>query len=185
MLVPSIRVRLQRWTVLTVITGSAMLLGAAKPWASVRASHFGGPWISVESPVNPYDNSTQGALFVVHTFRHGNPMDMGMAGTAEGLVDGQRRSVALTVSKTSHTGSYAVRREWGEKGIWTVVITATPTDHGPGEKLQALVEIGSDGDVGRVIVPRNDRGGLRTVAVAEVDRGLRERAKALVTVGAR
>jgi hypothetical protein len=185
MLVTSIRARLPRWSALAAITCGAMVLGAAKPWASLRASYFGGPWISIESPVNPYDNSTQGALFVVHTFRHQNPMDMGMAGTAEGLVDGQRRSVALDVAKTSRTGAYAVRRQWGEKGIWTIVITATPTDHGPGEKLQALVEIGADGSVGRVSVPRNDRGGMGTIAAADIDRGLRERAKAFVAVGAR
>jgi hypothetical protein len=173
-----------RWSTLTAIAGVALVAGAARPWAGTSASTFGGPWISVESPVNPYDASTTGALFVVHTFRHGNPMDMGMTGKAEGLVDGQRRSVEFKPTK-AHTGTYAVRRQWADKGIWTLVITATPTDHGPGEQLQAVVEIGADGEVGKTSVPRNERGAFRSVATAEIERGLRERAKLQVAVGSR
>ena len=185
MSVSSPRARTARWSILATLAGGALVLGAAKPVASTDASMFGGPWISIETPVNPYDASTRGALMLVHTFRHGNPMDMGMAGRAEGLVDGQRRSVALDLRKASNAGTYAVRKQWESKGVWTVVITATPTDHGPGEQIQALVEVSGDGDVGKVSVPRTAQGALRTVAAAEIDRDLRERARAPVAVGAR
>ena len=184
MFVTSLRTRAARLSIFTALGASALVLGGAAPWTGARTALFGGPWISVESPVNPYDASTTGALFVVHTFRHGNPMDMGMSGQAEGIVDGQRRTVSLAL-KAAHTGTYAVRNQWGDKGIWTLVITATPSDHGPGEKLQAIVEIGADGALGNVSVPRTSQGALRTVAAAEIDRGLRERAKSLVAVGAR
>jgi hypothetical protein len=176
--------RSARWSTLAAIAGVVLVAGAARPWVNGSASMFGGPWISVESPVNPYDASTTGALFVVHTFRHGNPMDMGMTGKAEGLVDGQRRSVDFKLAK-AHTGTYAVRKQWADKGIWTLVITATATDHGRPEQLQAVVEVGADGEVGRVSVPRNEQGAFRTVAMAEIDRGLRERAKLPVAVGSR
>lgn len=185
MSVSSFRSRAARWSTLAAIAGGVMVIGAARPLVSISTAKFGGPWISIETPVNPYDGSTTGALFVVHTFRHGNPMDMGITGQAEGLVEGQRRSVPLTVAKASQTGNYAVRKQWGDKGLWTLVITATPTDHGAGEQLQAVVEIGADGEVGRVSVPRNNQGGFRAVATAEIERGLRERAKAPLAVGAR
>ncbi|MEO6526749.1 MAG: hypothetical protein ABIP93_09015 [Gemmatimonadaceae bacterium] len=177
--------RSARWSALAAIAGVALVAGAARPWVNTAASIFGGPWISIESPVNPYDASTRGALFVVHTFRHGNPMDMGMTGKAEGLVDGQRRSVSFRVDKATSAGTYAVRRQWADKGIWTLVITATATDHGPGEQLQAVVEIGADGEMGKVSVPRNERGAFRMVASAEIERSLKERAKLPVAVGSR
>ena len=181
----SLRARAARWSIVTAIAGGAVMLAAAKPLVSASASMFGGPWISIESPVNPYDASTRGALMLVHTFRHGSPMDMGMAGRAEGLIDGQRRSVALELRKASNAGTYAVSKQWESKGVWTLVITASPTDHGPGEQIQAVVEVSGDGDVGKVSVPRTAQGALRTVAAAEIDRGLRERAKAPMAVGAR
>jgi len=173
----TLRVRAVRRLTFAVLAASTVALGAA-------AVSFGGPWISIESPVNPYDAAATGALFVVHTFRHANPMDMGITGQAEGVVDGKRRSATFTLSK-AHTGTYVVRRQWGDKGVWTLVVTATPSDHGPGEQLQAVVEIGADGQVGKVTVPRDDRGTLRAVAAAEIERSLRERAKLPVSVGAR
>jgi hypothetical protein len=185
MFVSSLRARAARRSTLAVVASATMAFGAAEPIASTGTALKGGPWISVETPVNPYDPSARGALFVVHTFRHGNPMDMAMTGRAEGLVDGQRRSVAFTPAKGSGTGTYVVRKQWEAKGIWTVVVTATPSDHGPGEQLQALVELGADGDVGRVTVPRNGQGAFRAVADAEIEHGLRQRASAPVAVGAR
>ena len=183
MSVSSLPVRSPRWSLLAALAGGVMLLGAAKPWAHVRAAYFGGPWISIETPVNPYDNATRGALLLVHTFHHGTPMDMPISGKAEGLVDGRRRSVAFTVDKSSHTGTYGVKRQWGDKGIWTLLITATPTEHMG--SIQAVVDVGADGAVERVDVPRTAQSMPRMLTAAEIERGLRERAKAPVAVGVR
>ncbi|MEO8561782.1 MAG: hypothetical protein ABI601_06885 [bacterium] len=182
MFVASSRALAIRSLTLAAIAAGTMLVGAAS--SPHEASKFGGPWISVETPVNPFDNSTRGALLLVHTFHHGTPESMPIVGKAEGLVDGQRRAVDFVVTKSSREGTYAVQRQWGTKGIWTLLITATPLEHGNGS-IQAVVEIGADGDVDGVSVPRDARSMPRLLSLAEVDRTLRERAKAPVAVGAR
>jgi len=61
----------------------------------------GPPWISIELPVNPYDESTRGAFLLVHEFHHGTPVSYIVTGTAEGIVNGERRSIKLEFSETA------------------------------------------------------------------------------------
>jgi hypothetical protein len=168
-----------RAAMLATLGGAALMLSAATRSSTAM---FGGPWISVEAPGNPYDNTTRGASFYVHTYRHTVPMDMTVTATAEGIVDGQRKSLPLTDAKSAQTGTYAVRNQWGNKGVWTVVVGATVGDLAV--NMQALVEIDADGEVGRVTVPHT---GMvpRVASVAEIERGLRDRARAPLTVGGR
>jgi hypothetical protein len=170
-----------RAAIAATMFGGTMVLAAATP-ASTTRSMFGGPWISVETPVNPYDASTRGALFVVHTFVHVTPSDMPVVGRAEGLVDGKRRSVPITLAKSSRAGTYAVQRQWGDKGIWTVLVTAMPGAL-DGWRIQAVVDVGADGEVERVSVPHAGHGTLLTDA--EIDRALRDRARGTVAMSAR
>jgi hypothetical protein len=174
------RTRAARAAVLATIAGATMTLGAAT--RSPAPSYFGGPWISIETPVNPYEASTNGALLLVHTYHHGIPVTLPLTAKAEGLVNGQRRSVALTPTKAAQAGTYGVRNQWGDKGIWTLLLTTTQGE--PRGSIQAVVEIGADGQVSRVSVPRSGQG-TRLLTDAEVDRGLRERAKAPMVVGGR
>ena len=44
---------------------------AAPAVALSAASSFSPPWISIETPPNPYDPASRGAFLVVHTFHHG------------------------------------------------------------------------------------------------------------------
>ena len=167
--------------------GATMVIGlvsvtAATKVATHRPAMFGGPWISIETPVNPYVASATGALFVVHTYVHQNPIDLPVAGRAEGLVDGKRRSVTFTLNKTAQTGAYAVRREWGDRGIWTLLVTAMP--QAKSGSIQAVVNVGADGEIERVSVPRSGMS-TRLLTDAEIERGLRDRAKGTLAVGAR
>jgi hypothetical protein len=175
--------RAARRTTLAAIAAGALVLGAAKPWTDA-APTFGGPVISIETPVNPYDTSVRGAVLLVHTYHHGNKEHMPLTGKAEGLVDGQRRSVDLKLVKSAQAGTHALHRQWGDKGIWTLLITATPENHGGGS-VQAVVNIAADGAVERVRIPRTATNGYRTLTAAEVDRDLRDRARTPVAVGAR
>jgi hypothetical protein len=179
----SARRTLARPLAIVAAIGAAVALTAAAPHGARPAALFGGPWISVETPVNPYDASTRGALLLVHTFHHGTPTDMPLTGKAEGLVDGHRRSVALDLAKSSRPGTHAVRNQWGSKGLWTVVITATP--HGDTHGAQAVVDIGLDGQVSRVQVPTHrptaEGAALRQLSATEIDRALRERARTTTT----
>jgi hypothetical protein len=173
------RSRAARAAMLATIGGATLMLSAATRDAT---SMFGGPWISIEAPANPYDQAMRGSLMLVHTFHHGTKVDMPLVGKAEGLVDGQRRSVALTLAKGSQAGTHGVRNQWGEKGTWTVLLTAT--QHEPQASIQAVVDINADGTVGRVAVPTSN-GRYQLLSAAEIDRGLRARAGVPTVVGGR
>jgi hypothetical protein len=155
--------------------GSIVMLSAAA--SPSRSAWFkGGPWVSIETPVNPYDASARGALFLVHTFHHAVPTNLTVEARAEGLVDGHRRTVSLSPAAL-RTGTFAVRNEWGAKGTWSVLIVATQPE--PKSSIQAVVDVGADGSISRVTLPQ------RMMTAADVDRSLRERAGAPVSVGVR
>ena len=169
--------RLASRTAVLAIAGSAVTLLAA---ARTPAPSFGGPWISIEAPANPYDQTARGALMLVHTFHHGTKVNLPIVGKAEGLVDGERKSVALTLTKSTEIGTHSVRNEWGSKGTWTVLLTASQGD----ASIQAVAEITADGSVGKISVPSKN-GRYQPLSVAEIDRGLRDRARAPMAVGGR
>lgn len=110
----------------------------------------GPPWISIELPANPLDPTTRDAFLVVHTYHHAQVMLAPITGRAIGLVDGQRRTIELTFTRTSIGGEYALRRTWPAKGTWVLAIN-TGGDVGG---VTALVGIGADGEVRSVKVPR-------------------------------
>lgn len=159
---------------------AALSLGAvaAAPAATVV---IGPPWISIEYPGNPFDRTNPDAYLYVHTFRHANAVAARVSGTAEGIVAGQRRSVALRFAKTERPGTYALRRQWPEQGTWMLVISSTA---GGGDGATALVEIGPTGGVSAVRVPTTVRDGWTipvAVSAREVDEALRARATTLAT----
>ena len=158
-----------------VLLALAAGLTSATP---VSAWPQGPPWVSIEIPANPWDQTTRGAYLLVHVFHHGLPMQTEPTGVAEGVVNGQRRSVPLTFEKASRPGVYALRNLWGGAGRWVLVITVNQGAHeGEGEDIaQAVVEVSEDGSVSAVRVPtRAERGQAfpRRVTQAEIDAALR------------
>lgn len=136
----------------------------------------GPPWISIEYPVNPYDAATRGAYLVVHAFHHGTPDGLPVSGTAEGIVNGARRSVPLTFAATSRAGVYTLGRQWPNEGTWTLLVSVA---QGPDDKVTAVVDLTAAGEVGAVRVPTRQQGGYTlpaAVAMATIDASLRERA---------
>jgi hypothetical protein len=127
---------------------------AAAAVALAAASSFGPPWISIETPPNPFDAATRGAFLVVHTFHHGDMVASGVTGTAEGIVSGARRSMPLTFDTTSRRGSYALRKQWPSEGTWMLVINTG----GQAQGVTALVDIEPTGEAGRVRVPTKRNG---------------------------
>jgi hypothetical protein len=104
------------------------------------------PWISIESPVNPFDATARGAAMLVHaTFREGPSQLSDLSGTAEGLVNGVRRSIRLRFDVTGQPNVFALRRQWPTDGSWLLRINLRTTS--------ALVMLDSDGNVASVSVP--------------------------------
>src|SRR5882724_11388179 len=155
---------------------------AALASALVAAPAFGlkgPPWISIELPANPYDKSTRAAFLLVHAFHHGTAMGFIVSGTAEGMVNGERRSLKLDFAETSREGVFALKRTWPREGTWTLVIKA---NQGPDDAATAVVELGPDGDVAAIRVPTMQRGEWTVpapVSLGEIDAALRARAATL------
>ena len=136
----------------------------------------GPPWISIEYPVNPYDASTRGAYLVVHAFHHGTPVGLPVSGTAEGIVDGARRSVPLTFAATSRAGVYTLARQWPNEGTWTLLVSVA---QGANDKVTAVVDLTAAGEVAMVRVPTRRQDGYTlpaAVAMSTIDASLREHA---------
>jgi hypothetical protein len=143
--------------------------------AAIPAVAFAGPpWISIELPANPYDRATKGAFLVVHAFHHGTPMGFPVTGKAEGIVNGQRKSVDLKFERTERDGAYVLKNQWGTEGEWTLVISVT---QGENDKVTALVQV-SGAEVFSVKVPTERRGEWdipKKVTMADVEATLKDR----------
>ncbi|MCC6930233.1 MAG: hypothetical protein IT359_14705 [Gemmatimonadaceae bacterium] len=153
--------------------------GAAAVIAAGARATFGPPWISIEYPVNPYDATTRSAFLVVHAFHHGTPTGFPVSGSAEGLVNGERRSIPLRFTTTSRTGVFALERQWPNDGTWTLVVSIA---QGPEDNASAIVELGRGGEVAAVRVPTRRQDGWTipaAVAMQDIDASLRQRAAQL------
>lgn len=142
---------------------SAALIVA--PPSSLPHSMKSPAWVSIESPVNPYDAATRGAVMLVHASLHGNPVSLtDLSGSAEGLVNGQRQTVSLRFDSTSRVGVFGLRRQWPTDGTWLVRVSLHTTT--------AIVSLDRAGNVAAVRVPTIPSQGIqlpRAVAPAEID----------------
>lgn len=135
----------------------------------------GPPWIAIEYPVNPHDPATRDAFMTVRTYHHGDLVGHELTGTAEGLVNGQRRSMRLDIRRLPQTGAYAVRWQKPADGTWVLVVSSRQEGK---HMATAVVTVDNTGRVARVSVPsRPIEGGRwqvpRDVAAAEVNSILR------------
>jgi hypothetical protein len=135
--------------------GFAALAVLTLTMAAAAPAPLGPPWISIEYPPSPYDASTRDAFLLVHTFHHGTPIVAPVTGKAEGIVGGERRSVALKFGGTSRSGVFALNKQWPAEGTWVLFITA---NQGPDDDVTAVVELAANGQVASVRVPTERRG---------------------------
>ena len=74
----------------------------------------------------------------------GQCVDVSKAGSikavAEGIVDGQRQTIPLTLTRTSSPNTYAVSRQWPSKGTWVISLTFDSY-----VTVSTLVTLGPDG----------------------------------------
>jgi hypothetical protein len=157
-----------RRALVPLLAGTVLCLGAAAPNSIVKWP----PWLSIESPVNPWDAASHGVAFYVHTMlREGVPSLSDMSGTADGVVNGERRTMPLELASTSRPGVFSVRRTWPADGAWVLRISLHSTT--------AIVSIDRNGAVSMRIPTESTHGGVvpRAVSQREVDSTLAELAK--------
>lgn len=169
-----------------MLAGTTAAVLHSAPIPSSLSSVAGPPWISIEYPVNPFDRTTRGAHLLVHAYYHGTPVAYPVTGTAEGILNGERRTVTLRFESTSRTGVYALRKQWPSEGSWTLVINVTQGNDGDGNVAQALVELSPTGSVASVQVPtrQHAEGAFpRRLTAREIDTAVRDQAQRIAVAG--
>lgn len=106
-----------------------LVLCLASALAFSGTANAGGQQVAVE--VAP-----DGGSLLVRTYHCGTPAAISVAGKAEGVVNGQPRSLELKVARTKEASVFAVARQWPADGAWVLTFT---TEGGP--FVNALVEL--------------------------------------------
>jgi hypothetical protein len=96
--------------------------------------------LSIGNAVASQDFRFKTAAFALRTESCADPAKAQISGTAEGLVNGSRRSIALRVTQAK-PGVYAVDQNWPPDGAWVVSLRGTCA----GESAGAIVPFGSQG----------------------------------------
>jgi hypothetical protein len=160
-----------------------MSLAAVVALAAATASPAwaGPPWLSIEFPANPMSKSSQGAYLLVHTFHHEQAVNFTVEARAEGLVDGERKTLPLKLEQTDREGVYALKQTWPEKGDWVIVIVGAP---GEGS-VTALVSI-ADGNLRGIKVPsKKIENGRWTAPVQVTQADIESELRSLVALASR
>ena len=134
----------------------------------------GAPWISIEIPANGLNPLTRDAFCLVRVYFHSDPAYYPVTVTAEGLVDGVRRTVKLTATETGMPGVYAVRYQPEKNGTWMVVARVGGTSDEPWATV--IVPVNREGQIFNARVPTRRDGETRIpirVTAADVDQMLR------------
>lgn len=135
----------------------------------------GPPWISIEIPANPYNSMTRNAFCLVRVYHHGDAAYYPVSGSAEGLVDGARRSSEVSFRETGMPGVYAVNYQPSKEGAWLLVLRVGKDQEYGGATV--VVTLNRDGQIASARVPMHRRDGHdipAQVGKADVDRMLRE-----------
>jgi hypothetical protein len=96
---------------------------------------------TIGSPVASLDGRSKLAAFVFRTEGCTDATKAQIDGTAEGLIQGTRKSVALKLAAMSTPGVYAVYPTWPAEGDWVVSLHGTCA----GAIASALIPIGPGG----------------------------------------
>ena len=136
----------------------ALSLAAATPAVA------GPPWLTLE-----FRPSNFGGVVMIRTFHHGLAQALPLTGTAEGLVNGQRRSVPLTFDRAEAPNVSGVSNTWGGEGVWLLNVSVAGDHIGAG----AVIGLDRNGEPAFVRFPRTVVGATRAATAREVEAMLR------------
>jgi hypothetical protein len=94
--------------------------------------------LQVGLPIAGNTQQAKSSLLVVRPGGCADPGSAEITATAEGIVDGARRSVPLTLTALPTPGVHAVPKHWARGGVWIVNLVGTCA----GKTAGALVPIG-------------------------------------------
>lgn len=138
------------------LLGSALLLTIASP------AFAGGFQLSLETPSGG-DPQLKDAVLIVRTFGCHQPADAKLSASAEGLINGNRKSLPLEL-RSIGSGVYALKQQWPSEGHWVLALTGAYN----GMTSSVLVELGANGKV--IPGTRLEEGNLKGVHARGVRR---------------
>ena len=121
-----------RRTVLTM-TAAAMLAAG-----SLMA---GGFWLQLGNPEASAEARKANAVVTIMAAGCSDPAKAEVKATAVGMVNGQRKSIPVEVTKLSHPGMFAIAQQWPKEGKWVIQLEG----RSEGRVTSTLVTAGPDG----------------------------------------
>jgi hypothetical protein len=85
--------------------------------------------LQAEDPKANPEAVAKNAVVAVHTTACNSPEKTVITASAEGIVNGKRVTMPLTVIRLSQPGAFAVKQEWPSGGTWAVTMIATNPDY--------------------------------------------------------
>jgi len=80
----------------------------------------GGFWLQLGNPEASAEAHQVNAVVTIKAVGCHDPAAAKVTATAIGMVDGQRRSIALKLDKLSEPGAYALSQQWPKEGKWVI-----------------------------------------------------------------
>lgn len=97
-----------------------LTLMATAALAAVSQLMAGGFYLESGNPQANQEAQKANAVLIVRAVGCHNPADAQVTGTAIGVVDGERRSIPLKLTKLSTPGAYAIAAQWPAQGRWAL-----------------------------------------------------------------
>jgi hypothetical protein len=105
-----------------LLTLLAASLSAASLFAGTFVLEIGRPSANPEA-------QAKHAVLVVRSASCAHPEKTNITANAEGIVNGKRRTIPLTLVSMSAAGTYAVTRQWPAEGKWVLTLVAANPDY--------------------------------------------------------
>ncbi len=115
---------------------TALILALATPLFA------GGFFIEFGNPEANSDPNAKGALTLVRATGCHDPAKAAFVATAEGKVDGQRKSIPLEMAKLATPGLYAIKGSLPTEGKWVIAVAANWNGNFAGSAILPLTSKG-------------------------------------------
>lgn len=101
------------------------IIAAAMVFTVAGSLYAGGLWLEFGHPKASHEANAKDAVLIVRPTGCHQPEKAKVEGTAEGLVNGKRQSLPLTLVPLSQPGMYAVKFERPKEGAWVLSLAAS------------------------------------------------------------
>lgn len=118
------------WNTLVVLSATAPIFAGALT-------------LEVGNPANNPEAKANHVVLLGRMTACHSPEKTAITASAEGIVDGSRKSIPLKVIRLSAPGTFGVAREWPEQGVWAIKMIATNPEY-KNYSAGVLVPFGKD-----------------------------------------